>query len=225
MNTPETPRTPMESLLGRTGEAPKCVERGEVSMHWWPIDAKTGDLCLCGKRPKPKGDPNAWDTRGVCATRWPGSLPSLCREAEREGGVVTDLPIDEREAWFRWLQGVAAEAMNTVPSELLSGTERRRLKAAWEAAREYSKQREEKLIEALRRADELLMAANGALGRARAHAYDAPDRDILVTSLEDVRARLAAVSDTTLTALAECGALAENGDTDPGALGDRRPGT
>jgi hypothetical protein len=59
----------------------------------------------------------------------------------------------------------------------------------------------DRLREALERADGLLMAANGALYRVTAHAYDAPDRSVMTGALEDVRARLVAVSGTTLTAL------------------------
>jgi hypothetical protein len=59
----------------------------------------------------------------------------------------------------------------------------------------------DRLRNGLERADTLLMAAGGALGRARAHAYDAPARSTLVDALEDAKARLGAVSDTTLTTL------------------------
>jgi hypothetical protein len=55
---------------------------------------------------------------------------------------------------------------------------------------------------ALERADTLLMAANGALGRAFAASRPIRDQAILESALHDVQARLAAVSDTTLTALA-----------------------
>jgi hypothetical protein len=51
-----TPRTPMDMLVGAAGEAPKCIEHGEVSVHWYPTGAKPGDLCLCGKRRKDRSE-------------------------------------------------------------------------------------------------------------------------------------------------------------------------
>lgn len=57
----------------------------------------------------------------------------------------------------------------------------------------------DRLRRALERADTLLMAANGALGRAIANRGN-PDRT-LDDALSHVKARLADVSDTTLTAL------------------------
>lgn len=60
---------------------------------------------------------------------------------------------------------------------------------------------DERLLQALRSADTLVMAANGALGRAKAKALSHPE---VTDALRDVQARLAAISDVTLTALSAC---------------------
>ena len=41
--------TPLEVLVGKTGEFPECkVFDQNVAMHWYLPYAKAGDRCLCG---------------------------------------------------------------------------------------------------------------------------------------------------------------------------------
>jgi hypothetical protein len=42
--------TTLDGILGRAGDPVECREiTDDVSMHWYPPDAKPGDPCLCGK--------------------------------------------------------------------------------------------------------------------------------------------------------------------------------
>jgi hypothetical protein len=51
--------TALNSILGRPGESVQCKSIGEVSIHWWSsMDAKPGDLCLCGEMAKPIEEPD-----------------------------------------------------------------------------------------------------------------------------------------------------------------------
>jgi hypothetical protein len=44
---------PLETLVGKKGEPPKCKTMGYgISVHWFASDAKVGDKCLCGERTK-----------------------------------------------------------------------------------------------------------------------------------------------------------------------------
>lgn len=45
----------LDKLLGPTDQAPKCRALAkDISCHWWPTDAKEGDLCFCGESRLPK---------------------------------------------------------------------------------------------------------------------------------------------------------------------------
>ncbi len=48
--------SPLDQLLGRAGEPPRCkVFSKDVAVHWFDADAKVGDPCLCGAiRKKPE---------------------------------------------------------------------------------------------------------------------------------------------------------------------------
>lgn len=54
MNTKEKPITPLERVMGRDGDELKCTvfPSGNVSFHIWPIKAKKGSKCMCGKEVK-----------------------------------------------------------------------------------------------------------------------------------------------------------------------------
>lgn len=38
----------LAGILGKRGEPPRCNQ----FVHWWRIDAKTGDKCMCGQKTK-----------------------------------------------------------------------------------------------------------------------------------------------------------------------------
>lgn len=40
--------TPIQKMMGKAGDTVRCTEW----MHLWPVKAKAGDKCLCGKRTK-----------------------------------------------------------------------------------------------------------------------------------------------------------------------------
>jgi hypothetical protein len=106
---------------------------------------------------------------------------------------VTDLPVEEREA----LDAAMRAEIDAAFERGTSGGPKRVFEAGWIARGEYSKQREEKLREALTK---IIAAHEDEDGFAYS---DALEREVLSIA----RA-----------------ALAENEDTIPGGLGDRRSG-
>lgn len=45
--------TALDGVLGKPGDPLQCRTIAEdISIHWWPRDAKPGDRCLCGERIK-----------------------------------------------------------------------------------------------------------------------------------------------------------------------------
>ena len=40
----------LDRLMGDPSKPPACKVLGpEISCHWWPVEAKSGDSCYCGE--------------------------------------------------------------------------------------------------------------------------------------------------------------------------------
>ncbi len=60
--------TALDSLLGRRGDPPKCrVVSDKIAVHWFPMNARMGDPCLCGATTKDADEDVAVEARKTTA--------------------------------------------------------------------------------------------------------------------------------------------------------------
>lgn len=149
---------------------------------------------------------------------------------------MTDLPEEEREAFrrafpppFDDLGPAGVCTCDTYPLPIEDHGDEcavRALYEGWMARREYSKQREEKLREALRESDEAnrnhMTHWLTVAPILEAHVYEPRDDGYIWNAWTRWGKRACRHAESARKAARA--ALAENGDTVTGQLGDRRPG-
>jgi hypothetical protein len=98
--------SPVDRLLGATGESPQCrVFSEDVAVHWFPRGAHSGDACLCGETTMREDEDSAASAPKTLRERRQGvslSQERLARKAREAGPAhVTQFAISLAERGIR----------------------------------------------------------------------------------------------------------------------------